>query len=226
MSLPPRSSKGGRPTKETAARLGEHILEAALQEFIAKGFEAAHMEAIANASQVSKRTLYARYRSKEELLRASLDYAVSQHLFQFRSSPTCGDVRQRLATTARGILEVSLSPTGRGIASLLTWLAHHRPHLREQVRNRTTGDAANILREILEEGAANGEIEVADFCFISRIIFDFLVTGPHHQIVSGTAPDLLARENAWFDQALDFIMLALRTRAPTGCSSARSEKRI
>lgn len=213
MPLPPRSPKGGRPTKETAEKLGEHILQAALQEFIDNGFEAAHMEAIARAAHVSKRTLYARYKSKEDLLRAALDYAVSQHLFQIRSVPTCGDVRQRLDKVARGILQASLTPSGRGIALLLTWLSHHRPHLREQVRDQATGDAANILCEILEQGHAGGEIPKSDFPSVSRIIFDFLVSTPHYQIVSGMFPDRLP-EKPWFDETLDFVMAALRSGVP------------
>ena len=33
--LPPRDPKGGRPTQEVAARLGVHILDVALEQFIA-----------------------------------------------------------------------------------------------------------------------------------------------------------------------------------------------
>ncbi|EMD83598.1 hypothetical protein C725_0570 [Pacificimonas flava] len=38
------------------------------------------------------------------------------------------------------------------------------------------------------------------------------------------APDLLEPGNAWFDETLDFIMVALRAGTPTGCRTSRSEK--
>ena len=59
--LAPRDPKGGRPPQEIAAQLGEHILQVALDQFIAHGVEGANMDDIAAAANVSKRTLYSRY---------------------------------------------------------------------------------------------------------------------------------------------------------------------
>ncbi|CAN7609474.1 TetR/AcrR family transcriptional regulator [Phenylobacterium sp. LjRoot219] len=57
----------GRPTAERAAAIDEVIRLAALDVFLASGFEAGSMDAIAAAAQVSKGTLYTRYPSKEAL---------------------------------------------------------------------------------------------------------------------------------------------------------------
>ncbi len=66
-SLPPR--KRGRPRSEPAHRA---LLEAALREFVARGYEAMSLEAIAAAAGVSKLTLYRRWDSKLALLREVL----------------------------------------------------------------------------------------------------------------------------------------------------------
>lgn len=52
--------------KETA------IIDAARKTFLARGFEAASMDAIALMASVSKRTVYNRFRSKEDLFAAAI----------------------------------------------------------------------------------------------------------------------------------------------------------
>lgn len=49
------------------------ILDAARTTFLARGFDAASMDAIALAAGVSKRTVYNRFRSKEELFAAAIN---------------------------------------------------------------------------------------------------------------------------------------------------------
>jgi TetR/AcrR family transcriptional repressor of mexJK operon len=48
------------------------IIDAARKTFLARGFDAASMDAIALAAGVSKRTVYNRFRSKEELFAAAI----------------------------------------------------------------------------------------------------------------------------------------------------------
>ena len=100
MSLPRRTSSGGRPSKEEAEKLGEHILQEALQEFIAKGLDASRMDAIAASAHVSKRTLYARYKSKDELLCATMDYGIAKHIRPVSTLPANGPIRERLEAVA------------------------------------------------------------------------------------------------------------------------------
>ncbi len=57
---------GTRDDKEAA------IVSAARKTFLAMGFDAASMDAIAAAANVSKRTVYNRFRSKEDLFAASI----------------------------------------------------------------------------------------------------------------------------------------------------------
>lgn len=68
----------GRPSVIRAAAIEHNIRRAALDIFVAAGFEAASMDAIAAAAQVSKGTLYARYQSKEALFRSVLEHELEQ----------------------------------------------------------------------------------------------------------------------------------------------------
>ncbi|WP_454887668.1 TetR/AcrR family transcriptional regulator [Sphingomonas oryzagri] len=74
--LPPRGAKGGRPTREVAARLNNHILHTAFEQFVKLGAEGPSMDIIAVAANVSKRTLYTRFGSREELLVAAIEHGV------------------------------------------------------------------------------------------------------------------------------------------------------
>lgn len=61
------SSPPAADEKETA------IIKAARKTFLARGFDAASMDTIALAAGVSKRTVYNRFRSKEELFAATIE---------------------------------------------------------------------------------------------------------------------------------------------------------
>ena len=76
-ALPSLSSrpKSGRPARSAARR--EAILAAALDEFSARGFEAARLDDVAKRAAVAKGTIYLYFRDKEdlfqELIRATLN---------------------------------------------------------------------------------------------------------------------------------------------------------
>ncbi len=69
METPITPPRRGRPRSEPAHRA---LLEAALREFVARGYEAMSLEAIAAAAGVSKITLYRRWDSKLALVREVL----------------------------------------------------------------------------------------------------------------------------------------------------------
>jgi TetR/AcrR family transcriptional repressor of mexJK operon len=105
-----RTSTSPGPGRPSAARVDEinrTMLAAAIKEFGARGYEAARMERIAAAAEVSKGTLYDRYPTKQELLRAVIANQVAS--WSSRWDPAGGaahvDLRQRLKHRARGLME-------------------------------------------------------------------------------------------------------------------------
>ena len=62
--------RGGRPTREDAAQLGERIIAVATGQFLGHGFGATSIEGVAIAAGISKRTFYHRFRDKPGLFRA------------------------------------------------------------------------------------------------------------------------------------------------------------
>ena len=64
---------GGRPTVEAAAQLEIPTPDAATAAFLADGYAATTIEAIARTCRVAKRTIYARWSGKPALFRAVLE---------------------------------------------------------------------------------------------------------------------------------------------------------
>jgi AcrR family transcriptional regulator len=69
----------GRPTLLAADELLHRIRVAARQEFIAKGFDGASIEGIAEAAGTSKLTLYRHFASKRGLFTAVIEQLVAQY---------------------------------------------------------------------------------------------------------------------------------------------------
>lgn len=68
----------GRPTLDQAGVIESAILNAATRLFLANGYDATSMVAVAVAAGVSKRTLYARYGTKEALMNGVIQDRVKQ----------------------------------------------------------------------------------------------------------------------------------------------------
>ena len=61
---------GGRPSRVEAERIGEEILAAAAEMFLAQGYGATSIEAIAKRIRISKRTFYSRFKDKAAVFEA------------------------------------------------------------------------------------------------------------------------------------------------------------
>jgi AcrR family transcriptional regulator len=62
--------RGGRPTRAEAEKRRQHLIEIAGAMFMKLGFDGTSIDAVAEAACMSKRTVYARYRDKNELFSA------------------------------------------------------------------------------------------------------------------------------------------------------------
>ena len=212
--LPPRDPKGGRPPRSVATKLGAHILDAALEQFIRQGVEATSMETIASAASVSKRTLYARFGSKMDLLVASIEYGVAKHLNSLSSRGGEGSLRERLLDVGARFLDLALKPEVIGMEALVTWIANEQPTLREVLHERGMAIAIAIVEQILEDGARQGEVVLKDKAFTAAFVLDALVTVPRDRIVvSMRLGDTKAAKGAYLQGAVDLILMGLSPRS-------------
>lgn len=126
-----KPGRRGRPTAERAAEIEEVIHTAALDQFLAHGFEAASMDAIAAAAAVSKGTLYARYENKEALFLSVLQ-GEREKLGQRASAYNHllpDDLEGRLRHHAQTLIRTAQSPVYKGVMQLVEANASTFPDL-------------------------------------------------------------------------------------------------
>src|SRR5436190_3841589 len=95
------------------ASKAESILAAAKRSFLAAGFGAVSMDAIAREAGVSKATVYAHFAGKEDLFGAVVGRECEGYLARFSPGELDpSDVRGSLTVLGRRYLELILSPDG------------------------------------------------------------------------------------------------------------------
>jgi AcrR family transcriptional regulator len=100
-----------RERNEVPGAKAESILAAAKRAFLAGGFGAVSMDAIAREASVSKATIYAHFGSKEELFGAVIGRECEGYFAPFSASELDPrDVRASLSVLGRRFLELVLSP--------------------------------------------------------------------------------------------------------------------
>jgi len=139
------------------------ILRAARQTFLASGFGAVSMDAIAREAAVSKATVYAHFSSKETLFGAVIADVAEQHFAGFTARELDPrDIEASLITIARRFLDLVLSPEAIALNRILIGEVTRFPALSEVFwqagpeRNRTQ------IEGFLGRAAAAGSLAIDD----------------------------------------------------------------
>ncbi|MFC0240827.1 TetR/AcrR family transcriptional regulator [Rhodopseudomonas telluris] len=169
------------------------ILQAAFDVFVEKGFDAATTAEIVRRARTSKRTLYAFFASKQDILTALVRYG-SQKMQPSPDLPEPQDRAQFLAVLelfGRGFLTEFLHPertamyrlaiaeAGRGGASVARELDVHG---RQPVMRAVT--------RFFDQAAARGIIRHDDIATLISVFFSVLIGFAQLQTLLGTEPPL------------------------------------
>jgi TetR/AcrR family transcriptional regulator, mexJK operon transcriptional repressor len=115
-----------------AGSKAESILAAAKRAFLAAGFEAVSMDAIAREAGVSKATVYAHFGSKEDLFGAVIEGECERYFASFSAGELDPrDIRASLTVLGRRFLELVLSPDGIALHRIITGEVTRFPALGE-----------------------------------------------------------------------------------------------
>jgi len=148
--IPPKIARGGSR---------EAIVEAATRLFLKHGFGAVSMDELAEASGLSRRTLYNQFTSKEEIFREMLLRVSGQLEDAFPPGiETQGDVEEVLRLVARMILELSGQPQYLGFLRMVIADARQFPWIAEEfaaVMDPQTERLARYLTHLTAIGILN-----------------------------------------------------------------------
>jgi AcrR family transcriptional regulator len=147
-----------RPSEDLAANPKvRQIVEAGRRLFMAEGYGATSMDAIARAAGVSKATLYAHFASKAELFAAIIGGECQrfQHM-QWGEELESDDVRAVLLQIARAKIDFTNSPEPRAIYRIVVGESGRFPELGRVFYENGPRRVLERLAEYLRQATAKG----------------------------------------------------------------------
>lgn len=167
-------AKVGRPRDEGA---GQAILDATTQLLIEGGFGRLSVDAVAARAGVGKATIYRRWSSKAELIRATL-----ARFKDAAQSVDTGDLRTDLQEFLRLSVEEFVESPAAHLMPQLAAEAQSDPEVRELLNQYAKG-RRGVIGDILQRAEARGELrgdldlEVVIDMLIAPIFVRKLITG-------------------------------------------------
>jgi TetR/AcrR family transcriptional repressor of mexJK operon len=141
----------------------ESILAAAKRSFLAAGFGAVSMDAIAREAGVSKATVYAHFAGKEELFGAVIGRECERYFARFSAGELDpSDVRASLTVLGRRFLELLLSPDAIALYRIILAEVTRFPVLGEVFWRAGPERQRLQIEAFLRSAIASGTLAIAD----------------------------------------------------------------
>ena len=213
--MSPATAKTKTPRwRRRAEARPEEILDAALEEFTARGFEAARMEDIAKTAGISKAAIYLYFPSKTALLEALIEAKIGPLASQVQSLALAG--RADPLMTLRMLATAAAHRIGDArvfaVPRLVIGLSGRFPEIAEYYRANVVEKARGALEALIDAGKAKGVIRDVDTkavarAFIGPILFEGLWT----HVLGGESA--LADPQKLIESQFDILLGGLENRA-------------
>ncbi|WP_437982691.1 TetR/AcrR family transcriptional regulator [Sorangium sp. So ce117] len=128
------------------------ILAATLEELASAGYRALRIEDVATRAGVNKTTVYRRWPTKEDLVRAALLSVTDEKIIP----PNTGSLRGDLVALGRAIIEIQTSPVGQSLFHVCLSEGLDSELMTIARSLRAVQEAG--LRAIIEAAVARGEL--------------------------------------------------------------------
>ncbi|WP_414475315.1 TetR/AcrR family transcriptional regulator [Microvirga sp. M2] len=151
------------------------ILDGARIVFLAKGFDGASMEAIAQAAGVSKGTLYTYFKGKDELFTALVAACQNRSLEEtFSNMKKASDLRGNLETLAWSYLDAVREPENLALLRVVVGASAKFPSLGRAFYETGMQPPIRRLAEYLKDNASPGTAGAWDAELAAMQFFAFL----------------------------------------------------
>lgn len=206
----PRAARG-RPSAERAAELSERIRNAAQQLMAERGFAAVSLDTIASAAGVTKRTIYARYASKLDLLKDVLRTLLNEITSSLKQSGQHGDARQCLQRLALHLLNHLLDE------KCITWMRLATSELIQHAEFRDVlralvEDGINFVAEALDSLSERGLFSVHDNRLAARFFVSLVHEPVMHWAYLGIPAPSKAAQKRYADEVVTFFLAGSANR--------------
>jgi AcrR family transcriptional regulator len=163
----PASSRSERAAERRGA-----IIEAAMEEFIARGFAATRLDDVARRAGVAKGTIYLHFKDKEALFEELIRTAIVPLVNQLGASPppVGGSVRDMIEGFARTFIH-EVTTTQRGdIVRLIVAEGPRFPEIADFYYREVVSKGLAGMRAAISLGIARGEIQHRDLAQFPQIL--------------------------------------------------------
>lgn len=192
----------------------EEILDAALEEFTARGFEAARMEDIAKRAGLSKAAIYLYFPSKVALLEALIEAKVGPLArgVQALSASGMADPLTTLRMLAALVAHKLSEPGLFAVPRLVIGISGRFPEIAEYYREHVIEKARAALESVIEAAMEKGQMRKVDKAavvraFIGPLFFEAMWA---HVFLGETA---LNDPQKLIEQQIDVLLFGLELRA-------------
>ncbi len=204
----PQVRRGGRPSRAASEQLGELILDAATEMFLAHGFGATTIDAVAQQLRMSKRTFYHRFPNKEALF-AAVVHRIIERLRPAANIPLIegADVETVLVRLATLILRAALSSQAIALHRLIVAESARFPELaRVLALEGATEEATTLIAGILDREMTAGRLRIDDTRFAAQQFLQMVVTLPQRRAM-GVGEPMSERElREWPHKVADLFL--------------------
>jgi len=210
------SPAGPRWHRRKEARPTE-ILDAALEEFVVKGFAAARLDDIARRAGCTKGTIFLYFPTKEELLKATVrEYVVPRiQIAEQTVDQHQGPVRELLEKVLRARWEGLTNTRLSGLPKLVFSEAGNFPDLARFYHDEVVARSQAVIVRILELGVARGEFRPIDVNSVAlACVSPMLMASMWKHSFAPCAPRF-ADADAFFDTSLEILLRGIAA-APEG----------
>src|SRR5512132_837681 len=209
-----RTAKRGSAAKKHALVRGEPvvrgILAATMEELARTGYGPLRIEDIATRAGVNKTTIYRRWPTKEDLVRAGLLSMGGDGSF---CAPNSGSLRTDLLTIARRIIAVAGSPQGRSLSRVIV---AEGPDSELMVIAKSLRDVHEaVIRSMVEAAEARGELAPG---IDEMLLFNVLGAIVHERLFF----DRESITDGFLDSLVDLLLLGASPRPRPACPSGSS----
>lgn len=205
-------SRLGRPPRGAEGEATLRILAAAKPVFLNDGYEAASIDAIATSAGMSKKTIYSRFRSKEDLFEAVIVLFIEDNIPNVeRSATDDGPVMDRLLRIATAVLEIALMEDSIAVRRIIVAEAARFPAFARLLNDQGVARITPLIERCLEDGNRTGEIRVEDVRHVTDLFLSIAIRSFIEKVELGLErPGLTHVKRETLKRSIEFFMIACR----------------
>ncbi len=147
----------GRPPREKAGEVEDRILQGALQVFIARGYEGASIDEIAEVARAGKPSIYNRFTNKETLFREVV-LRWAQKSTEMTASTTSGSILERFESAGTLIVQRAVKDETIGLIRSVIAEATRHPELATTIHYAMRAHGVATVMKLVAELAEAEEI--------------------------------------------------------------------